>query len=419
MDTTFLFISLTGLCLSVLILFFNKGYRNANFFLAGFFFFISLYLLDTYVVLFSKSTFWVTIFITLIPTLFYLIGPLSFFYVRSIIRDNTALSRLDYLHFAFISIVLLGALPYIFSPWSYREEVAKVLISNNWEIKQLKLNMFIPHFINQGFKPIHWLFYGFCNWWLLYKRYKKPSNENKNSAQYKLIKKWLVVFSINFTLLGFVLLFIMISNFIFKDKVVFLSQTYHFLLTFSIAYILLNGSLLLFPHILYGLPIESTRIFVGSTVQNIKLGNNLPLSDISIKESEYNSEDVKLKYSQLFSPEYIAKINAYLGQWEKEGLFTKPEFNLNSLAVDAKIPLHHLSYYFNTYIKLKFTDWRNKLRIEFACREIQSGRVDSITIEALALNCGFASQSTFIRAFKSFTNLTPSEYIKQCEQIEG
>jgi hypothetical protein len=101
MDTTFLFISLLGLILSFLIFFYNKGYGSANMFLASFFFFISLYLLDTYIVLFSKSTFWVTIFITLIPSFFYIIGPLSFFYVRSIIRDNTTLSRLDYLHFGF------------------------------------------------------------------------------------------------------------------------------------------------------------------------------------------------------------------------------------------------------------------------------------------------------------------------------
>jgi hypothetical protein len=96
------------LILSALIFIFNKGYRSANLYLAVFFFFISLYLLDTYVILFSKSTFWVTIFITLIPTSFYIIGPFSFFYVRSIVRDNTSLSLLDYWHFGFFFHCFVG-----------------------------------------------------------------------------------------------------------------------------------------------------------------------------------------------------------------------------------------------------------------------------------------------------------------------
>jgi len=413
MDTIFLFISLLGLILSFLIFFYNKGYGNANMFLASFFFFISLYLLDTYIVLFSKSTFWVTIFITLIPSFFYIIGPLSFLYVRSIIRDNTSLSLFDYLHFGFLFIVIVGSLPYVFSSWSYREEVAKILISNKWEIKHLKLNVFIPHFINQGFKPFHWLIYGCLNWWLLYKNYKINTIEIKNKSQHKSIKKWLIVFCVNFSLLGFVLLFIMISNFMFKDKVVFLNRTYFFLITFSIAYVLLNLSLLLFPHILYGLPIESVHSFGVLTEQNSRTLNPLQLSDISVKRNEEMNDDGKQKYSQLFSPEYLATIKEKLLQWESECKYVNQDCDFGSLSKETKIPSHHLTFYFNSFINFKFIDWRNKLRVNYACKIIESGEVELITIEALALQCGFSAQSTFIRAFKTFTGLTPSDYFKQ------
>jgi len=419
MHTLYLFISLLGLILSALIFIFNKGYRSANLYLAVFFFFISLYLLDTYVILFSKSTFWVTIFITLIPTSFYIIGPFSFFYVRSIVRDNTSLSLLDYWHFGFFFIVLLGSLPYTFSSWAQREEVAKLLLSNQWDVKHLRLNILVPNFINQGFKPFHWLIYGFLNWFLLYNKYKKPNTANKNSPQFKLIKKWLIVFCINFTLLGFVLLFIMISNFAINDKTVFLNQTYYFLLTFTIAYILLNISLLLFPHILYGLPLELDS--KSSDINNQNKGQNIELQFLDLAHNEKNEkkEDQSQTYSKLFSAEYITKINNYLIKCEQEELYNSPEFNLNSLVVESNIPLHHLSFYFNNYIKLKFPDWRNKLRIEYSCKAIQAGDFQSVTIEALANQCGFTAQSTFIRAFKLFKGLTPSEYIKQYENGSG
>jgi len=413
MDYIFLFISILGLILASLILFFNSGYRSANLYLAGFFFFISLYLLDTYFILFSKSIFWVTIFITLIPTFFFLIGPFSFFYVRSIVRDSTSLNLLDYLHFGFFFIVLLGSLPYTFSSWVKREEVAKLLISNHWEIKHLRLNVLVPNFINQGFKPLHWLIYGFINWSLLYNKYKKSNIQNKNSLQFKLIKKWLIVFNINFTLLGFVLLFIMTYYLVIDDKAIFLSHTYFFLLTFSIVYILLNFSLLLFPQILYGLPIEQDSTNPGTISQNNAQNNDLQFLELINDEKTESNEDQSQTYSKLFSVEYITRIDNYLIKCEQEELYNSPEFNLNSLVVGSNIPLHHLSFYFNNYKKLKFTDWRNKLRIEYACRAIQSGNFQSITLEALANQCGFTAQSTFIRAFKFFVGITPSEYIKQ------
>jgi AraC-like DNA-binding protein len=414
MDAIFLFISLLGLILSLLLFVFKKGYGSSNIFLAGFFFFISLYLLDTYIVLFSKSTFWVTIFITLIPSFFYIIGPLSFFYVRSITRDNSNLSLLDYLHFGFLLIVIVGSLPYVFSSWEYREGVAKILISNNWEIKHLRLNVIIPHFINQGFKPIHWLIYGCINWGILIKHYKKPVAEIKNIIQYQSIKKWLILFCINFSLLGLVLLFIMVSNFIFVDKVVFLNRTYYFLVVFSFAYVLLNFSLLFFPQILYGLPIESLKPILLNELKE-QTNDSMQLSNFSINENDVTSEEGKQKYSQIFSPEYLSIIKEKLYQWEIEDHYIKPGCDFGSLSKEIKIPAHHLTFYFNSFINIKFIDWRNNLRVNYACKIIESGGTDIITIEALAFQCGFSAQSTFIRAFKTFKGLTPSEYIKQLE----
>lgn len=122
-----------------MILFYNNGYKSANLYLAGFFFFVSLYLLNNYILTFSKSNSLVAIFITTIPSFFFLIGPLSYFYVRSIIRDNSKLSYTDYIHFALFIIAFLGTMPTLFSSWAHKQEVADILISNNWRIKKFKI----------------------------------------------------------------------------------------------------------------------------------------------------------------------------------------------------------------------------------------------------------------------------------------
>jgi AraC-like DNA-binding protein len=419
MDITFLFVSLLGMSLSILILFFNKGYKSANLFLACFFFFISLYLLDNHILLFNKSTFWVAIFITSIPSFFFLVGPLSFLYVRSIIKDNTRLSLLDYLHFALFLYAFLGTFPFLFSDWTRKQEVANVVISNNWNIKGYKLNVLLPSVINQGIRPFHWLFYLILNWRLFHKKYKSPNDKEQINNQFNLIKRWLFIFCIIFTVITIFFFTIIFSNFLFKEKVAFLSNTNHFLWVMGISYIALNISLLLFPHILYGLPIEIFKSPTYNSGNGIHSAEPKIVTHVDIIEQGEIGNNDKGKYTQLFSAEYIDDIALCLKAWQEEMKYTNPDCSLISLSLETKIPFHHLSYYFNTHLNYKFIDWRNKLRIEKTCKEMQNGKCNALKLESIALNSGFAAQSTFIRAFKVVTGITPSDYMKQIEKERG
>ena len=405
--------------LSILILFFNKGYKSANLYLAGFFFFISLYLLNNYILTFSKSTFLVAIFITTIPSFFFLIGPLSYFYIRSIIRDNSKLSHTDYFHFALFFIAFLGTMPIFFSSWTYKQEVAKILISNNWSIKKLSINIFLPSVINQVIRPLQWLLYLICIWQLIQKKYINPIDTENTNHQYKLIKSWLLIFCTIFTLLTILLFFIIVSNLMYKEKLTFLYQTYYIFVTIGVVYIALNISLLLFPHILYGLPIEIFKSPTYNSGNGIHSAEPKIVTHVDINEQEEIGNNDKGKYTQLFSAEYIDDIAHCLKAWEVEMKYTNPDCSLISLSLETKIPFHHLSYYFNTHLNYKFIDWRNKLRIEKTCKEMQNGKCNALKLESIALNSGFAAQSTFIRAFKVVTGITPSDYMKQIEKERG
>jgi len=42
----------------------------------------------------------------------------------------------------------------------------------------------------------------------------------------------------------------------------------------------------------------------------------------------------------------------------------------------------------------------------------------NLTIAGIAYDCGFNSQPTFHRAFKSITGITPKEYLQKNSQIQ-
>ena len=92
------YICLLGLFLPMVLFFYNKGFKSANRFLAGFLFFASLYLLESFTFFYVDSKA-IVAFFTNTHGLYYLIGPFAFLYVRSTLKDNSRLTKIDVLHF--------------------------------------------------------------------------------------------------------------------------------------------------------------------------------------------------------------------------------------------------------------------------------------------------------------------------------
>jgi len=155
-------------------------------------------------------------------------------------------------------------------------------------------------------------------------------------------------------------------------------------------YLILMVVLLFFPHILYGMPVG--------------------LKDIKLPSQ--NESELKAAPVHLFSEEYLQDLEKKLDEWINQKHYLNEECSMGSVALQLQIPQHHLSYYYNTILKLKFTDWRNNLRVENAMLLLGQESSRSITIEALASQCGFASQTTFNRAFKNSLGVTPTQYLK-------
>lgn len=397
MNVPIVYLSAFSIFLSLTLLFFNKGYKGANRFLSGYLFCSSAFLLTQYFLIFSKSKFLIAFFISGFPSLFFLIGPFAYFYVRSIFRDTVKLSNKDYLHFLLFFIIFIGTIPFIFSSLEYKFIICKKIIENTFIHSKYNVNFLVPKTINQLIRPLVALYY-FTLIALVFVKNKKVFN---SFSQAKAIKSWLTLFLLFFSLIAVFYSFLQTIHFMNIKIFSHVMWFYFCLYCIAFMYLALNTSLILFPQILYGLPISLIVTTNHTESDVVPLENGKPVS---------NNE--KIIFNPLISEEYKNEIKQQITKWQLEQKFLEKEASILTLATFAGIPVHHISYYFNTYLKIRYTDWCNSLRIEFAKAQIDSGFNKNRTLEALSIESGFSSQSTFIRTFKNSFGCTPSDYVK-------
>lgn len=405
------YISLIGMALSLPLFIYNGGFKKAKAFLAGFIFLFSLsyFIQSTFV--FSHSLRLIMWFAAGPPSTAYLIGPFAYFYVRSILRDDTQLSKTDYLHFLVFLFVFIGTQPYIFSDMEYKLNVARVIESNQWgQFKQYRPNVLVPPFVNRYLRPAHAFAYSAAVCALLY-QYRHRLFHSKNYSQdFQITRKWILFFS-GFFLMASAIYLIAILYYDPSNKAAFISSTHPLMILVSICLVLMFVTLLFFPHILYGLPARH-----APEPAAVNVSYNHATKPLEAEPHDFSDDEATLpekeKYKQLFSENYLQVISSKTEEWMKEEHYLEEDCTLPAMAVKTQIPMHHLSYYFNNILEIKFTDWRNELRINYAKSLLDRELSKSITIEALARNCGFASQTTFNRAFKAALGITPSQYIR-------
>lgn len=405
------YISLLGMALSLPLFFYDGGFKKAKAFLAGFIFLSSLSYFIQSTFIFSHSLRLIMWFAAGLPSTAYLIGPFAYFYVRSILRDDTRLSKTDYLHFLVFLFVFIGTLPYIFSDMEYKLKVAEVIKSNAWgQFKQYRPNALVPPFINRYLRPTHALAYSIALCAMLYQYRGKLFNSGNISYDFRITRRWILFFS-GFFLITSTLFLILSLSFDASNKSAFISRTHTLMIVFSFCFVLMILSLLFFPHILYGLPVRHTPLPAAITVPDAVAASPGEAEQGAFSDDEAILPE-KENHEQLFSENYLQTIAQKIEEWIRGEHYLDKDCTLPVLAVQMQIPLHHFSYYFNSILKVKFTDWRNSLRVNYAKSLIDQNATRSITMEALARNCGFASQTTFNRAFKNVLGVTPSQYIR-------
>lgn len=128
----------------------------------------------------------------------------------------------------------------------------------------------------------------------------------------------------------------------------------------------------------------------------------------------YSVADTKKKtMAQQLPDTVIQETTALLRKaMQEDKVYLNPALSLDAVAAHTGIPAKTISGVLNQHLHQNFTEWVNGYRIEEFKLKIREGRLEQLTISAIASECGFNSQASFQRIFKQSLGMTPSEYLK-------
>jgi len=258
-----LLLSVFSLIFSVLLLVYNKGYKSANIYLAMFLFLFNLIILTNYLYFYSNSK-TILAFLLCIPinSTSYLLGPLVFFYVRSVLKNHIYFAKYDWLHFIIFAVIFIGRFPFIFISWDAKLQIADGISNHYWiNLTNSNFNNFLPIILNFKLRGLHFLLYLIAVWYLILRPKFTKSSGKKNPKKIKVVNQWLYFFTGVISFLG-VSLFIIVLDFLNAKNRITLQNDWDFMI--SLVYIgifLLVFGLILFPQILYGIPEGKTSLF--------------------------------------------------------------------------------------------------------------------------------------------------------------
>jgi AraC-like DNA-binding protein len=373
-----------GLFTSFVLFYYRKDFNRSNLYLALFYLCSNLIVLVYFGLHFTKTPFWEGVFFVNFMPLSFVIGPLLFYYVKYAVAENKNIVPKDYLHLVPALIVVIISLPYTTLPFSKKVAIAHHIqaVTQDYDFKisifSLKQMMFL--------RPLHLFIY--CVASLVY--FKKATQKRLNQfgilpSNHTTIKRWI------YALVGlqlFISAYCFLDTFaafILKNELGIFSYQNYFRAVGG-TFFLQNIVLFLFPKILF---------------------DSISYPDPSLAKNR--AAQLKKNNSQEINQNITVQLETYLGNTP----FLVPGFSLSKMALDLQLSERVLSNYFNTELAVSFSEWKNNQRIDYACKLIDEGKADKLTVEGISLNVGFSSRSKFIDAFKERKGVVPSSYIKQ------
>ncbi len=366
LETLILLGSLQGFIISA-VLFLSKNSKQSNRILAVLIFLMSLASFNLYM---TGSAWYshtpIIIFLSnFIPMIIIMpMGPLIYFYIRSFSDPAFAFKKKYRIHFY---PVLIDLLPYLTAIFYVTGLIFKFLPKNDapW-----------GHFIDQ------YDVYSDIPRWLSISIYLWVANKYLKTLSHPI--PWLKQFVRMFTIFQVIWLCYLIPYVIprYSNKLLDFFDWYPVYIPMSI--------------LIYWLGIKG---YLVSQAQNENHRNRKsPLLDKEL------SEDLVVRLKKVM---------------EEEKLWMDPGLNLSMLSTHTGIPAKTISAVLNQHLNKSFNEFINTYRISAIKSRLLSSTDKNLTIAGLAYECGFNSQPTFQRAFKSIQGESPSEFLlKNAESVK-
>lgn len=373
--------------LSIYVLLFKKNEVRAysDYLLSGFILF-QCWAAFVYVLIFTGAILEVPHFFKSAAPFNFLIPPLGFLYVRSVLFDERKWTGKDLLHLLPFALFLVSYLPFFLSTTDFKLQfIEQVLRAENAAVDQPigLLSESIFHFCRLGQAVL----YLAAQWWLI-ARFNKENKDQAMESQIHVVVRWLKIFTSANTVI--LLSFLVLATLYFQGQDIFENGLANLLphSLLGVSFFLTCAYLLIYPQVLIGLPfIRQGDSSTGDTSQ-------------VTSKSTFSVEN----YAQ-----EITLLEAY---FESTKAYLQPSLSVSEVAVALGIPARELSYLINTHHKKRFNDYLNEMRIRHFLEQVAGTTLDTFTVEAIALEAGFSSKSAFYRSFNRFYGCTPLEYLR-------
>lgn len=323
--------------------------------------------------------------------LFFLTGPLFYFFVRGLIDEHHKFTDKDLIHLMPFFLNLIIIMPYLFKPVEYKMELAERSLQNLSFYMNSSM-VYLPVWFDTMIRIASMLFYILWSIVMLHRAYLEKVSVLKGAIRKQYISnfRWLNV--IAFSSLLLVLLHLGLTlYFRFDPEMDFISRMEDdnlFLISviFNSIFPLI---MLLNPGILFGFP--SNRIL------NPLIKNSTLTSEGNYSYSVLEAADKAKTYN-----DYFDGLSKRLMQFVQE---TKPyldhDFNAEKLSDVLEVPLHHIHFVVKYYYGSTCKKMLREMRYQHAITMIRnSAKKDDATIRSIVYDSGFDNFRNFKNAFR-------------------
>lgn len=150
----------------------------------------------------------------------------------------------------------------------------------------------------------------------------------------------------------------------------------------------------------------SYRIGFSADALRMMIDEDNEKKKLADEASQGKSSDIPL--SENLYAECMARMRKAI---EDDKVYLDPELSLISFSNILATNRTYLSRIINFNYNCTFSDYINKLRIDYATGSIMEKKKAGISMKEFSEECGYSTQASFIRNFTKYTGMTPTQYI--------
>ena len=175
-------------------------------------------------------------------------------------------------------------------------------------------------------------------------------------------------------------------------------------LALSVLYLVLQSGF-----ILSGASLITSEIILSALMALVIL--TLGYWILDIRQLFPKSAKGKYRTSPLSQEAAIAIEQALNKAMNQQEVYLNPRLRISDMAQLLQVPSHHLSQVLNDRMNTNFYQLVNRYRIERCKQILNSDRIQQVSIQGIGFDCGFSNKTSFYRAFKKQTGMTPAQYL--------